>query len=144
MIWLDTDEKHNPGGVHAAYRVLKTFLRWYEQEAEPEGWKNPIAKIKAPKLAEEQLEPVSLTTVDQMTKACSSIDLLDLRDKALLFFLLDTGARASEVSAVDLADIDQVTGGVLIRKGKGRKTLNCFYGEEGAACVPGIPQSAKR
>src|SRR5690242_1850354 len=39
LLWLA--ERHNPGGQHAAYRVLKTFLRFYDSEAEPEGWRNP-------------------------------------------------------------------------------------------------------
>ena len=33
---------HNPGGIHAAYRTLRAFLHWREDEVEPEGWKNPI------------------------------------------------------------------------------------------------------
>jgi hypothetical protein len=29
---------HTPGGLHAAFRVLRTFLLGYENEAEPEDW----------------------------------------------------------------------------------------------------------
>jgi site-specific recombinase XerD len=35
---------HNPGGKHAAYRALRAFLNWYENEAEPVHWANPIRK----------------------------------------------------------------------------------------------------
>jgi site-specific recombinase XerD len=51
------DRGNNDGGIHAHYRVIKTFLRWYEHEFEPEGWQNPINKVKnsAPKL--EPLDP---------------------------------------------------------------------------------------
>jgi len=28
---------HNPGGIHACYRALRTFLYWWEEETEPEG-----------------------------------------------------------------------------------------------------------
>jgi site-specific recombinase XerD len=40
---------HNPGGRHAKYRAVPAFLLWYEREAEPEQWRNPIAKVKPPK-----------------------------------------------------------------------------------------------
>jgi hypothetical protein len=40
---------HNPGGTHACYWTLRTFLYWWETEFEPEDWKNPIRKVKVPK-----------------------------------------------------------------------------------------------
>jgi site-specific recombinase XerD len=49
LLYLE-DTSHNEGGRHAAYRSLRAFLYWYEDEIEPEGWKNPIRKIKAPKV----------------------------------------------------------------------------------------------
>jgi len=41
LLWLENKD-HNPGGIHAAYRSLRTFLNWWENKIEPEGWKNPI------------------------------------------------------------------------------------------------------
>jgi len=121
MLWFG--ENHNQGGVHAAYRVVKTFLRWFDQEAEPAGWRNPINKVKAPKLAEEPLEPVELKTVQAMIATCDD-SFLGKRDKAILLFLLDTGLRARELLSLDLSDVNAVTGAVLLRIGKGRKTRN--------------------
>ena len=59
LLYLQS-EKHTPGGIHAYYRVLKTFLFWWEAEVEPEGWKNPIRKVKAPRLKIEPLNPVEI------------------------------------------------------------------------------------
>ena len=47
LLWLQ-EEGHNAGGQHVAYRILKNFLRWYDLEAEPENWRTPITKVKAP------------------------------------------------------------------------------------------------
>ena len=58
LLWLE--QNHNPGGVHAHFRTLRTFLYWWEDETEPEGWRNPIKKVKAPRLAVQPLEGVSL------------------------------------------------------------------------------------
>lgn len=130
LVYLQ-EKDHNPGGIHAAYRTLRTFLYWWEQETEPDGWKNPIKKVRAPKLAVEPLEPVSIDIVRKLIETCEEKTLLALRDKALLVFLLDTGARASEVCAVNLEDIDLVSGSIEIRCGKGRKPRIVFLGQKG-------------
>ena len=121
-------ESHNPGGVHAGYRVLKTFLRWYDQEAEPENWRNPISKVKAPKLAEEPLEPVELKTVQAMVSTCDD-SFLGKRNRFIFLMLLDTGLRARELLSLNLSDVNQITGAVMLRAGKGRKTRNVFLGQ---------------
>lgn len=124
LIWLE-EEGHNPGGVHAAYRVLKTFLRWFDSEAEPVQWRNPIEKVKAPKLAEDPLEPVELKTVSAMIATCND-SFLGKRNKVIFLFLLDTGLRARELLSLNLADVNQVTGAVILRVGKGRKPRSIF------------------
>lgn len=121
LLWFGED--HNQGGVHAAYRVLKTFLRWYDLEAEPEGWRNPIAKVKAPRLSEEPLEPVELKTVQAMVSTCDD-SFLGKRNKAIFLTLLDTGLRARELLSLNRADVNPVTGAVVLRIGKGRKARN--------------------
>lgn len=128
LLWLE-DTGHNAGGVHGHYRAVRAFLFWYEGEAEPENWKNPIAKVKAPKVGKEILEPVSLETVSAMLETCDT-DFYGARDKALILFLLDTGARASEVSDIDLTDVNAITGEVIIRHGKGDKGRKVFLGSK--------------
>lgn len=128
LIWLG-EAGHNPGGIHGFYRVLKTFLLWYEEEYEPEDWKNPIHKVKAPKLPKETFAPVELEEVLKMVNACPD-DYLGIRDRALILLLLDTGARASEVCAINIADLNQVSGGIIIRHGKGGKTRTVYLGKK--------------
>jgi integrase/recombinase XerD len=127
LLWLE-ETHHNPGGVHGCYRTLKTFLLWYEGENEPEGWKNPIHRLKAPRLSKEALAPVEMDAVVAMLEACPD-DQLGLRDKALMLLLLDTGARAFEVCCMDASDFDRVTGAIVIRHGKGGKTRTVFLGK---------------
>ena len=126
MLWL-TERGHNPGGIHACYRVIKTFLFWYEREVEPENWKNPIRKIKAPKVPLEILEPVSKETIIALLQTCNSGQNAK-RDKTLILFLADTGARASEVCSINLEDVNPITGKIIIRKGKGQKARTVFIG----------------
>jgi integrase/recombinase XerD len=129
MLYLDKSN-HNPGGKHAAFRSLRAFLYWYEKEAEPEGWSNPIRKVKAPKVSLEPLEPVTHETVYKMIKACTQGSLLGDRDAALLICFLDTGGRASELLNLDLADVNQATGTIMIRHGKGDKARVVYLGKQ--------------
>ncbi|MBE3144844.1 MAG: tyrosine-type recombinase/integrase [Planctomycetes bacterium] len=119
---------HNAGGRHAAFRSLRAFLNWYEAETEPEGWVNPIHKVKTPKVPIEPLEPVSHETIASMVKTCNRGSFTGDRDAAILLCLLDTGARASEFLNIDLEDLNQASGTILIRHGKGSKPREVYLG----------------
>lgn len=129
------DKGHNPGGVHSAFRSLRAFLLWFEKEAEPDGWKNPIRKVKAPKVPDEPIEPVELDTVKLMTNVCMGNGFTAIRDKALLLFLLDTGTRVNEALNTNITDVDQISGAVLIRQGKGRKPRTVYLGQKARRAV---------
>lgn len=128
---LDFESKgHNAGGCHQAYRTVKTFLRWWENEVEPPNWKNPIKRVRAPKLAIEPLEPVSLDAVKAMLDVCPRDTLTGQRDRAIMDFLLDTGVRANELVSLTAEDVNLITGEVLIRQGKGRKPRTVYLGSK--------------
>ena len=52
----------------------------------------------------------------------------NVRDRALFYFLLDSGVRAAEVVNVNVGDVDLNSGAVLIRRGKGGKDRVVFVG----------------
>jgi integrase/recombinase XerD len=128
---INLEEKgHNPGGIHCFYRALRTFLYWWENETEPDDWRNPIRKVKAPKLTIEPLQPVPLEIVEKLIATCSGRSFNQIRDRTIMLFLLDTGVRASELCAVDLEDVEIKTGTVTIKKGKGRKPRTVFLSKK--------------
>lgn len=129
LVYLD-ERGHNPGGIHVFYRTLRVFLRWYALEFEPLEWRNPLIKVKPPKVDIEPLEPVSLETVKALLATCQSGTFTGERDRAIFLFLLDTGARAGELIALDRQDVDILTGDVLIRKSKSRKPRTVFLGRK--------------
>ncbi|MFC2064164.1 tyrosine-type recombinase/integrase [Chloroflexota bacterium] len=129
------DKGHNPGGRHAVYRALRAFLNWYELEAEPVDWSNPIKKVKAPKVPTEPLEPVSFETVAKMMKVCESGNFTGDRDAAIFLCLLDTGARANELLNVNLEDLNQASGIILIRQGKGAKPRQVYLGKKSKRAI---------
>ena len=121
---------HNPGGRHAAFRTIRAFFLWFENEVEPDGWSNPIRKVKAPKVPFEPIDPVALDTVAQMIKVCQKGTFTGDRDIAILLCLLDTGARASEFLRINIEDINQARGDILIRQGKGHKPRTVYIGKQ--------------
>jgi len=128
---LEFSQTHNAGGVHAVYRAIKAFLRWYEMEMEPDHWKNPMPKVKAPKVGQDPLEPVPLDDLKAMLATCTGKSLSDVRDKAVMLVLLDTGVRASELTALNVGDVTLRTGTVIVRHGKGNKFRTVFLGNKG-------------
>jgi len=130
LLYLE-EEKHNPGGVHSFFRSLRAFLKWVDfEEVAPEGWKNPINKIKSPKVPLEPIEPVSLVDVSLLLATCKRGKFTGERDRAILLTLLDTGARAQELCNLNLEDVDLASGAAMIRQGKGRKPRVVFFGRK--------------
>ena len=125
---IELSATHNPGGVHAAFRCLRAFLYWYEKETEI-TWINPIKNVKPPKMAIAPLEPVEFTTVKKLLKTCDLTEFYGARDYAIFLFLLDTGIRASELTALDIDDVDAILGDVNIRHGKGGKPRMVVIGK---------------
>ena len=123
---LELQQTHNEGGVHAFFRSIRALMNWYEFEYEPGEWKNPIDKVKAPRVSENLLDPVSQEVVDLLINACQDSNNCD-RDKAVVLFLQATGARASEVLSVDRNDLDINACYAIVRHGKGGYFRYIFF-----------------
>lgn len=54
--------------------------------------------------------------------------IADRRETVILLLLLDTGMRASELTRLDVDDIDCGAGAVMVRQGKGGKDRQCYIG----------------
>ncbi len=128
LLWLD-EKHHNQGGIHAHYRVLRTFLYWYEQENELINWSNPIRRVKVKLPREEPLEPADIEAVKAMINICGD-DFTGVRDKLIFLMLLDTGMRASEILALDIINVNPISGILQILHGKGNKFRTAYLGKK--------------
>jgi len=135
FILILQDKGHNPGGVHMYYRVIKAFLRWWEFEVEPDNWKNPIRKVKAPKNPVVPLNPVNIEDVKKMIEVCPKNNFFGTRDRAIMLCLLDTGLRANELCSINMDDINLITGEIHILVGKGKKSRYAFLGSKARKAV---------
>ena len=126
---LLSERGHNDGGVHGYYRAIKAFLKWYWDELDLET-KNPIDKVKAPKVAIEPIQGISRDDFEKLIKECSKNDFYGERDTTILLILLDTGVRATELCNINIDDINLADSSILIKQGKGRKPRFVFIGKK--------------
>ena len=97
--------------------AVRRFSRWLAEEDEIPadllmGLKTPKVDTKVtPRLTDEQLRA--------LLAACAGKTFRDRRDTALLRLMLETAARAGEVIALQVADVDLGRGLAVVRRGKG-------------------------
>ncbi len=98
---------------------VRRFSAWLAEEGEIPA--DPLLGLKAPKLDTKVTEPLTDDQIRALIKACAGTDYRSRRDEAIVRFMVETGARAGEVVALGLADIDLAAGTAIVRKGKGGK-----------------------
>lgn len=105
-------------------RCYSSFFSWLS--AEGLIGRNPCAALAQIKYRKTVKKPYSATDMEKLRKACNSI-----RDLALLDFLYCTGCRVSEVSHLDISDVDfdRMEAVVL---GKGNKERTVYLSEVAA------------
>jgi len=74
---IQLSAEHSQGGVHACFRALRAFLYWWEQEYEPENWRNPLHKIRKPRQPQDILDPASIEAIQAMVNTCKSGEIDD-------------------------------------------------------------------
>uniref|UniRef100_A0A7C6EDY2 Integrase n=1 Tax=candidate division WOR-3 bacterium TaxID=2052148 RepID=A0A7C6EDY2_UNCW3 len=127
FLWLE-ENHHNPGGRHTFFRTLRAFFYWVE--AEEEGYRSPLRKLKAPKVP---IEPIEGATLDDLTKllaTCDNKTFVGKRDYALLLILYDTAIRIRECLSLTWNDIHLDDGAIQIKKGKNNKPRIVFFSTE--------------
>jgi integrase/recombinase XerD len=117
---LNYEHTHNTGKstLDDKRRVLNSFFAWMVREDIID--KNPMLRIDPIKCDKKMREPLTDIELEQMRNAAST-----LREKALLEILYSTGARVSEITALNRNDLDYSAGRVKVF-GKGKKERYCF------------------
>ncbi|NMB67823.1 MAG: tyrosine-type recombinase/integrase [Chloroflexi bacterium] len=123
---LSLQERRNPGGQFAGYRVIRTFTYWWERETDGD-YRSPIRKVKPPKVNPQPLPGVKIDAIQELLEACRGDN--QTRDRSIILFLADTGVRASELCDLTMADVDLMTGAAIVRNGKGGKHRVVYIGQ---------------
>lgn len=109
-------ETTSPSTALNRYSALQQLFKWLDEEDEiPES---PMTRMKRPKVDEVEIPVVSDADMRKLIASAKGSTFDDRRDTALILFLLDTGARASETTSLEVADLD-FDYGVAVVRGKG-------------------------
>lgn len=99
--------------------ALRRFSKWLA--AEEEIPRDELLGMEPPKLDQKVVDPLTGDQLRALIAACAGKDLRDRRDEAIVRFMSETGARASETVHLALPDMDLNAGLVIVRRGKGGK-----------------------
>jgi site-specific recombinase XerD len=111
---------------NAYYRAFNTFFSWMIVEGYLQA--NPLANIKPPRKEDKVVKPFSMDDIRKLLLLTSGSRFLEIRNRALLLMFLDTGIRLAEMSRILRADID-ILSGIIMVKGKGRKERRVRIGK---------------
>ena len=104
--------------IHGYARALRAFFRWLETEEYLA--KNPVAKLKPPKLERRYKAVLSVAEIERLLAALNPKTFLGSRMYAMIALLYDSGLRAGELVGLDVGDVDWA--GYQVRvMGKGKK-----------------------
>jgi integrase/recombinase XerD len=98
--------------------AVRSFFKWMELEGRATA--GPVSVIASPKLPARLPRVVATDLLTALLDAPDASSASGLRDRAILELLYATGARVSEVSALDVSDVDRQQGQVTL-VGKGDK-----------------------
>jgi integrase/recombinase XerD len=124
-----------PATAVSRHLAVRRFSGWLTEESEQQS--DPLLGLKAPKLDNPVIEPLTDDQLRAMLKACRGPDLRDKRDEAMLRLMFTSGARAGEVVAMQVGDLNlrSVPPTAIIRRGKGGKGRVVPLAVETAAAI---------
>ncbi len=123
---------YSPHSLRSMHSSLRSFCKWlHVEEMTPFDVMARVCQPKTPKEHKPNLSPEEVTRV---LAAARGGERNCIRDEAVILFLLDTGARASEVVNLRASDLEWQTQTALVR-GKGAKDRRVPFGAHTAKAM---------
>ncbi len=104
---------------HRYFREVRCFFNWLVQTGYLQ--ESPFRSLKNVRLPQRIVRPFSQDDVAQLLACCDPGTAVGARDQAILFILLDTGIRCSELVQLSLQDLALAAGRLRVLHGKGNK-----------------------
>ncbi len=123
---------------HRYFREVRCFFNWLVQAGYLE--ESPFRSLKNVRLPQRIVRPFSPEDVAQLLACCDPSTAVGARDQAILYTLLDTGVRCSELVQLSLDDLDLEAGRLRILHGKANKQRTVPFA---ASCQQAIKRYAE-
>ncbi|WP_406199427.1 tyrosine-type recombinase/integrase [Streptomyces europaeiscabiei] len=108
--------------------AVRRFSAWLAEEGEITA--DQLVNLKPPQLDHKVVQELDDDQCRLLIKACSGRDFRDRRDEAIVRLMIETGARAGEIVAMEIGDVDLKVGMALVRRGKGGKSRTVPFGAQ--------------
>lgn len=108
--------------------AVRRFSAWLAEEGEIAA--DQLVNLKPPQLDHKVVQELDDDQCRLLLKACSGRDFRDRRDEAIVRLMIETGARAGEVVAMEMRDVDLKAGMAVVRRGKGGKSRTVPFGAQ--------------
>lgn len=101
-------------------RAIRTLVRFRHKE----GYMPELVTFEMPKVRQKRLPFLDAEQVARLLAIC------DVRERALIMLMVDSGLRRQEVCNLKRGDVDLRSGAVTVIQGKGRKDRLAFIGAD--------------
>jgi site-specific recombinase XerD len=108
------------------HKGLQQFFKWLRDD-EQEIDRSPMERVRQPKTPQKLIPIIRDDETAKVLGTCTGKGFPQVRDEAIIRLLYNTGARLSEVGALQLGDVDLTTDS-LCYHGKGSKDRRVRFG----------------
>jgi integrase/recombinase XerD len=108
--------------------AVRRFSAWLADESEIS--RDELLGLKPPALDKVNVPKLSGAELAALLKACQGKAFMDRRDEAIVRLAIETAARAEEILAMEVSDIDLRKGLATIRRGKGGRGRRTPFGPQ--------------
>jgi integrase/recombinase XerD len=139
---LDAGRSKGTAGLRQL--AVRLFSAWLAAQHPPEIV-DELAGLKPPKLDSRVVDHLSDEQLLALLATCSDRRKLnDLRDNAIIRFMVSTTARADEVASMKTWDVQITAGSAVIIRGKGGKGRRVGFGPRTAEAVGRYSRARRR
>lgn len=134
--YLDFQKNERGLSAHTVRRHLSAISALYNWLSSPDIGlveSNPAHQVDAPNLPQRKIKQIERSDIEKLLSVTDRARL-KRRARALVLFLLDTGARATEVAGVELDDVNLESGRVRV-VGKGDKERYVYLGRRALSAL---------
>jgi site-specific recombinase XerD len=129
---IDQLETRSATSAAVRFRSLQQVFGWMVREDYIAA--SPMDGLKAPKPTTKPVPVIPDDGLKALVRACQGRDTLDRRDEAILRLLIDTGVRVSELTGLQVEDVD-MRQDVITVHGKGDKVRILPFGARTGAAL---------
>jgi integrase/recombinase XerD len=113
--------------------AVRRFSAWLAAEGEIPA--DQLAHMSPPKLDSKVVPVLDDGQLRALLAACKGPRMMDKRDEAIVRLMTETGARAGEVLALEVGDVNLMAGTAVIHRGKGGKARTVPFGPRTGAAI---------